>query len=109
MDTKSDKRVALPADGRLIFVHADDIIYCESDGNYSKVHLVTGDFIQVNKILKHLIPVLPISCFVRVHNSYVVNLSSVAEYLKTDGYLILDNHTKIPVARNRKSELLAKL
>ena len=109
LETKSDKRVALPADGRLIFVHPADIIYCESDGNCSKVHLVTGDSIQVKKILKHLMPILPVSGFVRVHNSYIINLSRVAEYLKTDGYLILDNYMKIPVARNRRLELLEKL
>lgn len=109
LETKFDKRVALPADGRLIFVHPADIIYCESDGNYSKVHLVTGDFIQVKKILKHLMPLLPVSGFVRVHNSYIINLSRVTEYLKTDSYLILDNDMKIPVARNRRAELLEKL
>lgn len=109
LDIRAEKRVALPIGGRLVLMSVDDIIYFESDGNNCKVHLVTGESVQVKKILKHLVLILPLSGFVRVHNSYLVNLKRIAEYIKSEGYLILDNQTKIPVARNRKSELLAKL
>lgn len=109
VNPRTEKRVALPIAGRLILVNIEDIIYCESNGNQCKVHLVDGSLLLVKKILKHLILMLPVSDFVRVHNSYVVNLSRIAEYIQTENYLVLYNQKKIPVARNRKPDLLAKL
>jgi len=47
--------------------------------------------------------------FFRVHDSYVINLKQVSEYLKTDGYIILDNAKKIPVSRSKKSAFLDKI
>jgi two-component system LytT family response regulator len=48
--------------------------------------------------------------FYRVHNSHLVNLDHVREYIKTDGgYLVMQNDMKVPVSKNRKDELLQLL
>lgn len=45
--------------------------------------------------------------FFRVHNSYLVNLHYVKEYVKNDGpYLVLSDGVSIPVSRAKKNELL---
>lgn len=105
----STKRIAIPVDGRLLFLTTDEIIYCESDGNYCKIHLSEGKPIFVSKKLKDIQQLLPTSSFYRVHNSYIINLTKVREYLKTDGYVILENQKEIPVSRNKKSTLLDKI
>jgi two-component system LytT family response regulator len=107
--SNSIDRIAIPVDGKLVFLTANEIIYCESDGNYCKINLVDGKPLFVSKKLKDIQNLLPASSFYRVHNSYIVNLKKVREYLKTDGYVILENRKEIPVSRNKKSAFLDKI
>lgn len=109
LNSYNNKRIAIPADGKLIFLDPEDIRYCESDGNYCKIHLVDKKPLFISKKLKEIRALLPDEDFFRVHNSYVINLKRVSEYLKTDGYVILDNQKKIPVSRNKKSAFLDKI
>lgn len=104
-----NKRIKIPVEGKLVFLETDNIIYCEGDGNYSRIYLEKGKPLFVSKILKQIQTILPSKNFFRVHNSYIINIDKVSEYLKTDGYVILDNHAKIPVSRNRKSIFLDKI
>lgn len=106
---QTDKKIKISVDGKLLFLDVDDILYCESDGNYTKIFLVDNNRLFVTKKLKEIQELLPSTCFFRVHNSYVINLRKVREYLKTDGYVILTNNSKIPVSRNRKNQFLDKI
>lgn len=105
----SDKRISIPMNGKIIFLQTDEIIYCESDGNYCKIFLEDNKTLFVTKKLKDVFQLLPQEKFFRIHNCYVVNLKKVREYLKTDGYVVLSNHKKIPVARSKKSSFLDKV
>lgn len=109
LSSLNNKRIAIPAEGKLIFLNPEDIEYCESDGNYCKIHLVDRKSLFISKKLKEIHALLPDEDFFRVHNSYIINLKRVSEYLKTDGYVILDNQKKIPVSRNKKSAFLDKI
>jgi len=100
------KKITLNTDGKLMFLENDDILYAESDGNYSTIFLSDGRRIVVTKKLKEVVQLLPKDTFFRVHNSYIINLEKVKEYLKTDGYVILEPNHKIPVSRKKKSEFL---
>lgn len=104
----SNNRLAIPVEGKLIFVNTENIIYCESDGNYCKIHLKDKSPLFISKKLKEVMAILPPDDFFRVHNSYVINLNKVSEYFKTDGYVVLDNQKEIPVSRNKKSAFLDK-
>lgn len=105
----TDKRIAIPVEGKLVFINTEDIVYCESDGNYCKIHLIDKKPLFISKKLKEISAILPEDDFFRVHNSYVINLKRVSEYLKTEGYVILDNQKEIPVSRNKKSAFLDKI
>ncbi|MBF8149132.1 response regulator transcription factor [Winogradskyella sp. F6397] len=109
LSANTKKRIAIPTEGKLIFVNTENILYCNSDGNYCKIHMVDKKPLFVSKKLKEIVSILPDDDFFRVHNSYVINLKKVNEYLKTDGYVILDNHKKIPVSRSRKLAFLDKI
>lgn len=103
------KRIAIPVEGKLVFIETDNIIYCKSDGNYCRIHLEDKKPLFISKKLKEIQSLLPEQDFFRVHNSYLVNLQKVSEYLKTEGYIILNNQKEIPVSRNKKSEFLDKI
>ena len=106
--TQLNKKVTLKADGKLIFLNIDDILFVESDGNYSTIFLSNNQKKVVTKKLKEIDNILPEHTFFRIHNSFVINLNRIKEFIKTEGYVIMDSNHKIPVARQRKSDFLEK-
>lgn len=104
-----EQRIKISVDGKLLLLDAIEIIYCESDGNYTKIFLENNQKLFVTKKLKEVEELLPSSCFFRVHNSYIVNLKKVKAYYKADAYVELSNKKKIPVSRNKKSGFLDKI
>jgi two-component system LytT family response regulator len=106
---KQPKRLALPLTGKTVYVQMDDIMYCKSDGNYTEVHMINNQKEMVSKKLKEL-ELMTNNSFFRVHNSYLVNLTFVREFVKSDGqYLILKNGTSIPISRSKKNDLIQLL
>jgi two-component system LytT family response regulator len=103
------KRITVNTDGKLLFLDVDDIIYVESDGNYSTLFLQSNKKIVVTKKLKEVDAMLPEHYFFRIHNSYIINLNKIKAFVKNEGYVIMDSDHKIPVARKRKSDFLDKL
>ncbi len=104
------RKIAIPLAGKTIFIEPDEIIYCKSDGNYSEIYFRTHKMEILTKKLKDVEELINSNTFFRVHNSYLVNLNSVAEFVKTDGqYLVLDNGTTIPVSRSKRMLLLDAL
>ncbi len=101
----TNKKIGINADGRIVFLMPNEIVYCESDGNYSTIFLENGKKIVISQKLKTLEEKFS-SEFYRVHNSYIINLNKVQEYFKNDGYVILTNMKKIPVSRQKKSDFL---
>ena len=59
------------------FISADDICYLQADNNSTDIHLNNGEMITAFKTLKHFENVLQ-SPFVRIHNSYIVNIDYVS-------------------------------
>ena len=106
---KSNKKIKLNTDGKLIFLKTEDVLFIESDGNYSTFFLTNNQKLVVTKKLKDVNNLLPENEFFRIHNSFIVNLNKVKEYLKTEGYVVMESNHKIPVARQRKSDFLEKL
>jgi two-component system LytT family response regulator len=103
------KKITINTDGKLVFLEPDDILYAESDINYSTLYLINNKKIVLTKKLKEVCEILPRDYFFRIHNSYIVNLNKIKEFIKTDGYVVLENNKRIPVSRQRKSDFLGKL
>ncbi|NKI26710.1 response regulator transcription factor [Arenibacter sp. 6A1] len=100
------KKITINTDGKLLFLQSDEILFAESDGNYSTLFLTDGQKIVLTKKLKEVNEILPKSIFFRVHNSFIINLHKIKEFFKTDGYLVLESNHKIPVSRQKKSDFL---
>ncbi|WGH74607.1 LytTR family DNA-binding domain-containing protein [Tenacibaculum tangerinum] len=104
------RKITISTDGKLVFLSQEEILFVESDGNYSTI-VTTGSNkkIVVTKKLKEIDSLLPDDHFFRIHNSFIINLNKIKEFLKSDGYVVLENNHKIPVSRQRKSDFLEKL
>lgn len=105
----TEKKIGISVDGKIIFLVPSEILYCESDGNYCSIFLTNNKKLFVTKKLKDIQLLLPSHLFYRIHHSYVINLEKVREYLKTDGYVVLDENKRIPVSRQKKSLFLDKI
>ncbi len=105
----NQKKITISTEGKLIFLNLEDILFVESDGNYSTLFLTDNQKILVTKKLKEISNLLPEDDFFRIHNSYIINLNKIKEFLKTDGYVVMESGHRIPVARQRKSDFLEKL
>lgn len=103
------RKITINTDGKLMFLEEDDIIFVESDGNYSTIFLEGNQKIVLTKKLKEVNELLPKNLFFRIHNSFIVNLNKVKEFIKNEGYVVMHSNHKIPVARQRKLDFLEKL
>jgi two-component system, LytTR family, response regulator len=103
-------RIIIPtAEGFHVLV-PDEIVRCESDGNYTRFHLGNGDRVVASRTLKDFEGQLVPFGFLRVHLSHVVNMAQVKMYLHRDGgMLVLANGHEVPVSHRRRSEVLEAL
>jgi len=106
---KSDK-INISADGKIYLLDRNDVIMLKSDKSYTTVFLVDDKKILVSKTLKEVEKKFEYPEFFRVHNSFLINMNHVKEYLKSlGGELIMSNGMSASISRNKKNELLERL
>ncbi len=102
----SFQKIPLHKSQGIEFVFPHQVVYCQSDGSYTSVILERRKVLisrSLGEFAEQLVP----HSFMRVHKSYLVNLSHIQEYVRTDGgYLIMDNGHKVPVSRRKKEQLM---
>lgn len=104
------QRIAFSTVHGLDMVDTSDIICCQSESNYTRIHLMGNQRILVSKTLREVAEQLPAERFMRVHNSFFVNLDHVQKYLRGDGgTLVMNNGLEVKVSRTKKDELLQRL
>ncbi|MGV6845860.1 MAG: LytR/AlgR family response regulator transcription factor [Lutibacter sp.] len=109
LNNNSDK-INISADGKVYLLDKDDVIMLKSDKSYTTIFLKSEQQILVSKTLKEVEKKFQFNEFFRVHNSYLINLNHVKEYLKgLGGELIMTNGLTASISRNRKTELFNKL
>jgi two-component system LytT family response regulator len=102
-------KIALPHANGLAFVETSQILYAESDSNYTCFVLESGEKYLVSKTLGDVQDMLETRNFLRVHRQYVVNLDHIKRLVKGEGtYLVLTNGVSIPVSRQQKERLLER-
>jgi len=110
MGSSIKSKVALPTLSGYQMEKINNIMYCEADQNYTKIHLVNGKYILVSKTLKIVEGLLPADLFFRIHKTYLLNLNYVEKYLRTDGHkVILDDGSQLDIASRRIDEFVKAL
>ena len=103
-------KIALASKESIEFVEPTEIICCEANSNYTNVHLSEGRKRVISKTLKEFEDMLSPYHFFRPHNSFLINLKGVKEFIRGDGgYMVMENKMQIPVSKNRKEELMELL
>jgi len=102
-----NERLALPYEGRILMLDHSNIVCCESDRNYTRIHLADKTSLMISRTLKDIEHMLPHPEFVRIHHSYLVNINHIKEYYRGEGgEILLSNGEVLRVSRNKKEELL---
>lgn len=104
------KKISLHSSDKIVVVNLDDIIHCKSDNNYTEFFMNDNQKIVVGKTLKYFADILKEYNFVRVHQSHLINLQFVKEFIKSDGgYIVLQNNQTIPVSVRKRNEVIEAL
>lgn len=100
-----EDRIFVRHNGRMQKLLLEDILYIEADRNYCT--LVTNPTKHVlTNTLKVMEEKLPKSSFVRVHRSYIINISKLD--VVADGHLEIGRKV-IPIGKSHKELLLNRL
>jgi DNA-binding LytR/AlgR family response regulator len=99
-----DTHLTIRADKRLYRVSREEILYIQAYGDYLKIQTRERQYTP-KMTLQEWEQRLPDSDFIRVHRSWIVNLSQV-EYL--EGNHLVIGGEKIPVSESYRSELLER-
>lgn len=109
-DGKSQTRIIIKTHDNIHLVAVHDILFCQSDDNYTRFHFTDQKQIMVSATLKEYEDILSDSGFFRAHKSFLVNLKHITRFERADGgSLVLAGEIKIPVASRKRDELLLLL
>lgn len=90
---------------KMVKVHIKDILYIEAERNYCRIYSKDKEYLLVTT-LKDMDEKLPSKHFIRVHRSFIVNLSQIDEIATSH---IVISKKAIPVSKSLKEELLKRL
>lgn len=103
-----DFRLALPTKEGVHFVLPNEIIRCESVGNYTRFFTNAGKTYLISRTLGDYDTLLSPHNFIRTHKSHLVNKKCIS-FIDHDGFAVLKDNSKVEVSRRRKEEVLASL
>jgi two-component system, LytTR family, response regulator len=101
-------KIAVPTAEGFELVPADQVLYVEANDNYTHLFLKKNNKIIACRTLKEIEEqIRDFTFFIRVHNSYMVNLNEVTKYVRGEGgYLVMSDGSSVSVSRSRKDALL---
>ena len=104
-----EDQIAIPTSDGLEFIQIKQIIRIESNSNYSRLVLSTGQHLVVTRQLKDFEELLEGYRFYRIHHSHLINLNQIARYIRSaGGQITMRNGDVVDVSR-RKKDLFLKL
>ncbi len=107
-DQKSKKDsplfVSIASADRFTVVATRDIVYCRASSNYTTLFITDGQKLISSQTLGYYETLLTGSGFIRVHRSYLIQLSHVKSYKKGDsGGIIMSNGDEVELARQHRA------
>jgi two-component system LytT family response regulator len=105
MPSDSIKKLIIPNQKGFIAVNPSDIIMCEADGYCTNFFFTGNSRATSSHHLKYYEEFLPVKQFLRVHNSYIINLLHVSGYTH-QGEIILTDDLRSPLSKTYKPAFL---
>jgi two-component system, LytTR family, response regulator len=103
-------KIALPQLGGFTFLDINEIVSLQADSNYTIIHKKDMHKIVVTRTLKDFEDILDCNLFLRIHKSYIINLSCVKEYSTADGGMVkMEDGNEWSVSRRQLDLFLQKM
>ncbi|HUM47040.1 MAG TPA: LytTR family DNA-binding domain-containing protein [Chitinophagales bacterium] len=103
-------KITIPSLQGFEFIDFSDIIYLQSDSNYTRVKLKDGKLIMATRLLGDFEEMLAPHNFFRIHKSYVINLAHMRKYTKGDGgTVMMTDGSEMDVSRRIKESFLQRI
>lgn len=100
-------KISVPVSDGYEFIEVKDIMYCQSQSNYTTLFLSDGSKLLVSKTMKEVEKTLESFFFIRVHQSYLVNPNYLKKYHRHDGgYLIMQDNRQIPLSSQKRKLII---
>lgn len=105
-----DNMLAIRTGSGISFISCNDILYCRADGRYTHVYLNNGKSILTARLLKTFEDKLPPELFMRIHKSYIINISCISNFRKRNSiFTVRGTDTELEVSKRRKKTFLDRL
>jgi DNA-binding LytR/AlgR family response regulator len=104
--TNGSDHIYIKADGKLIRLNNDAILYIESMGDYVKFVTVDNKKYITHNTIKNLEEKVSKQHFLKVHRSYIVNLHKIDDMREN---LLFIKGNEIPVSKANKQDVLMRL
>lgn len=100
-----EKEMYVNIDRRLIKIAFEDIYLVEAKGDYVLIKTVHKNY-TVHSTLKKIVEKLPEDLFLKVHRSYIINISKIIDI--EDNSVLIEKNV-IPISRSNRPELMRRL
>ncbi len=104
------QRISLSTAEGVEFIPIKEISYCEANGAYTQFVLKDGRKLLVSKNLKEYENILQHRSFMRVHNSFLINLDEVKKFVRSEGgYILMRNDKQVSISPSKREEFLKRM
>jgi len=104
------EKLTLSTEKGLEIINTNEIIYIQAEDSYCHIFLKDSKKIFLAKNLKYFNALLSPHHFFRIHRSYLINLSLVAQFRRSNNAsVILTSGEEIPVSRRKIKSLAESL
>jgi DNA-binding LytR/AlgR family response regulator len=98
-------RIFVRYNNKMVKIMVGDVLYMEADRNYCRIFTQHKEYLLAIT-LKTIEEKLPVRLFLRIHRSYIINLTQVEEVAESH---VIVGHKPIPVSADLKERLLKSL
>ncbi len=108
---KNLQKLILKTADKIYSINIQDIVNCESDGNYTTFHFVNAPKLVVSTNLKEYESLLSPHNFFRTHRSHLINMAYFDHFIRSEGgnTIIMKNKTAVPLSVRKKEEFMILL
>jgi two-component system LytT family response regulator len=103
-------KIALPVNDGYHLIDPSHIIYCRAKGAYTEIITEKEKSLLISRSLGRVQELVPEETFLRIHQSYLVNLNYIKKFRKGETPLVvMNNGDTLKVSRLNKEKLSARL
>lgn len=102
-----EKKIPIPTSEGFLLVPLHEILYCQSNSNYTQINLTNKRRLTSSYTLKHYDDLLSEFHFFRAHKSFLINLAHVTQYKKGEGgTIVMSDNMEIELSRRNKEAFI---